>query len=63
MFKGEMKTMSKKILNNPLPISTQLEKEDAEYFQRLAYENHASVSQMVRNILLEYKEDNEWVII
>jgi len=54
--------MSKKILNNPHPIATQLEKEDAEYFHKLAYENRVSVSQMIRTILLEYKEDNVWFI-
>lgn len=50
--------MSRKILNKPHTISTQLELKDAEYFYNLAYENHASVSQMIRNILLEYKEDH-----
>ncbi len=46
--------MSKKILNNPYPISTQVEIEHAEYIAAHAYDKHVSVSQMVRYILLEY---------
>ena len=46
--------MSKKILNNPYPISTQVEIEHAEFIAALAYESHVSISQMVRYILLEY---------
>ena len=49
--------MSKKILNNPYPIATQLEKEDAEFFHKLAYERRATVSQTVRDILLEYIDE------
>ena len=46
--------MSKKILNNPHPISTQIEIEHAEYIAAHAYDNHVSISQMVRYIILEY---------
>jgi len=46
--------MSKKILNKPYPMSSQLEIEDAKYIALLAYHKHISVSQMIRNILLEY---------
>ena len=46
--------MSKKILNKPYPISTQVEVEHAEFIAALAYESHVSISQMVRHILLEY---------
>ena len=54
--------MSKKILNNPFPMSSQLEKEDAEYIALLAYHKHVSVSQMIRNILLEYiKQHKEFM--
>jgi len=51
--------VSRKILNKPYPISTQLEKDDAEYISILAYQNHASISQMVRNILIQYIEQHK----
>jgi len=51
--------MSKKILNNPYPISSQLEIEDAEYIADLAYNGHVSISQMVRFILLEYINEHK----
>ena len=51
--------MSKKILNKPYPISSQLEIEDAEYIANLAYKGHVSISQMVRYILLEYIQEHK----
>ena len=56
---GILKTMSKKILNNPYPISTQVEIEHAEYIAALAYDLHVSISQMVRFILLEYIKEHK----
>ena len=54
--------MSRKILNKPHPISSQLEIEDAKYIALLAYHKHVSISQMVRFILLEYiKQHKEFM--
>ena len=54
-----IKTMTKKILNKPYSISTTIEIEDAEFIQDLAYERHISISQLVRDIILEYIEEHE----
>ena len=51
--------MTKKILNKPYPISTQVEIEHAEYIADRAYESHVSISQMVRYILLEYIKEHQ----
>ena len=48
-----------KIFKKPRILTTQVEEEHAKYIEELAYENHASVSEQIRNILIEYIEDHE----